>query len=166
MTIIETIKSIKSFRLKIVARIASLNEEGLVGIKRSFPLTYESIISRNISESEVTELKNIVSNHLTTVLEDMDRRYVDLFAINIPDYIVNPFVEDLLNENVEIGVVDMFHDMKEDTDAKALFKCGKVVEFWTDEYIITRAPKCQNLAFFGIFAKNAENHIFWFLENW
>ena len=57
VTIIETIKSIKSFRLKIVPGIESLNEEGLFDIKRSFPLTYGSIISRNISKGEVRNFK-------------------------------------------------------------------------------------------------------------
>ena len=72
-----------------------------------------------ISEDEVEYLKELKS--------DIDRRFNDVFQINVPNWIIDPFEADLFEINVDLQ--ESFSELKTDLEFKVSFSKARYENF-------------------------------------
>ena len=68
-----------------------------------------------ISEGEV----EIFSSHLEQLKDDIDKRFNDVFQLNVPKWIIDPFEADIFEINVNLQ--ETFSDLQNDLEFKVNF---------------------------------------------
>ena len=68
-----------------------------------------------ISEGEV----EIFSSHLEQLKDDIDKRFNDVFQLNVPKWIIDPFEADIFEINVNLQ--ETFSDLQNDLELKVNF---------------------------------------------
>ena len=72
-------------------------------------------LNLQISKGEV----EIFSSHLEKVKDDIDKRFNDVFHLNVPKWIIDPFEADIFEINVNLQ--ETFSDLQNDLELKVNF---------------------------------------------
>ena len=87
-----------------------------------------------ISEGEVEEF----SSHLEQLKGDIDKRFNDVFQLNVPKWIIDPFEADLSEVSVELQ--ETFSDLQTDLELKLNFSKERYGSFWTQQQLRQKYP--------------------------
>ena len=87
-----------------------------------------------ISEDEV----ETYSSHLEQLKDDMDKRFNDVFQLNVPKWVVDPFEANLFEININLQ--ETFADLQNDLELKVKFSKEKYESFWTQQQLRQKYP--------------------------
>ena len=90
-------------------------------------LTFASLenLKHQISEGEV------FSFYLEQLKCDIDKRLTDIFQLNVPKWIMDPFKVDLFEVNVDL--LETISDLQTDLKLKVNFSKERYENFWTQK---------------------------------
>ena len=86
------------------------------------------------SEGEV----EVFSSHLEQLKCDIDKRFTDVFQLNVPKWIMDPFEADLFEVNFDLQ--ETFSDLQTDLELKVNFSKERYESFWTQQKLRQKYP--------------------------
>ncbi|KAG0434300.1 SCAN domain-containing protein 3 [Dictyocoela muelleri] len=80
----------------------------------------------------------IYCDHLDSLYLDLNRRFRDIFTLNIPDWVLNPFLSDIIEGSLKLQEEMM--DLRNDFELKYKIKRG-YQNFWLQKPISEKYPE-------------------------
>ena len=87
-----------------------------------------------ISEGDV----EVFSSHLEQLKDDFDKRFNDIFQLNVPKWIIDPFKANLYEINIDLQVT--FSDLQADVELQLNFSKERYESFWTQQKLRQKYP--------------------------
>lgn len=129
VTLIKAKSEISAFNAKLILYKRNIGRHEL----SQFPNLLELQEKEKLSDSNIL----IFCNHLQLLHEDMQKRFEDLVNLNVPDWIINPYIniESISDHLMEETIIELQNDV----EMKPKFK-NSFEDFWLQKKISERYP--------------------------